>query len=165
MSGGGSTGRRRGGPPGPREAVDRSPFLAWLPVMGWGMFILGLSAQSDLPAPPGPLAAIPGHDKLEHLAEYAIFGLLLGVALPHSLNEFVRQRGWLFALVIGAAYGVVDESFQRLVPGRDSDVVDALVDTAGVALAQVALAFRGAGRPGLPPGPPRRRQRPPRRLR
>ncbi len=77
----------------------------------------------------------PYSDKLEHLAEYALFGLLLGRAFRFTIGG---QRGkfWSLATVVfGGLVGGMDELYQRLTPGRVSDVRDWAMDVAAVTLA------------------------------
>jgi len=69
---------------------------------------------------------------LAHFGEYAILGGLLALALERSDRA-------LAAAAMASAYGVTDELHQLLVPGRKSDPVDWVVDTAG-AIAGAALA-------------------------
>ncbi len=71
-------------------------------------------------------------DKLAHLAEYAGFGLLLSVAFG---STFRRVRRWVLLVVvvlIGAAVGALDETYQMTVPGRERELLDWVADVAGV---------------------------------
>lgn len=91
-------------------------------------------------------------DKIEHLMEYSLFGLLLGRAI-----RFTVARGSAFVITIatvaiGAGVGCLDEIYQGFVPGRQSDPLDWLTDlaavTAAVVLTQVVHLgpLRGRGR-------------------
>lgn len=77
-----------------------------------------------------------------HVTEYAVLGLLLAWAL--------RGR-YAWAVLIGVAYAVTDETHQLFVPGRGGQVTDVLIDSVGVLIGVGAFAFvssRRAARPG-----------------
>lgn len=97
--------------------------------------IFYLSAQSD----PGP--DLPGFGGvIAHFLEYALLAALWTWALAPQLEH--RALG--VAAAITFVYALSDEYHQSLVPGRDSDPLDLLVDAAGIA---VGLALsRRAGR-------------------
>ncbi|KAE8762485.1 VanZ family protein [Georgenia thermotolerans] len=82
------------------------------------------------PHAPSAATAVPGADKLAHLAVFAAV-------------TFTALRAGLFpALVVGfgVAHAVVSEVVQHtLLPGRSGDPLDAVADVLGV-LAGVALA-------------------------
>jgi VanZ family protein len=70
-------------------------------------------------------------DKVVHFAVYGLFATLL----------CRLGRGWraaILAVLVASAFGATDEWHQSFVPGRDSDVMDWLADTAG-ALAAVTV--------------------------
>jgi VanZ family protein len=103
--------------------------LTWLPPALWALVIfLGSSLPGS--AIPGNLS-VPGH-----LAEYAVLGALLFLALRRTVNP--KSAAWL-ALAISSAYGATDELHQLFVPGRVADPIDWALDTLGAALG-IALA-------------------------
>lgn len=112
----------------------------WLPVVAYVALIFVVSAQPGLHPP----VRFQNSDKLAHLAEYGLLGLLLGRALRASLPG----RSWLFVsmltLGLGLGVGAADEVFQSFVPGRDSTVFDWLADGMGLTFAQ--LAYLAAAR-------------------
>ena len=121
----------------------------WLPVIGYICVIFSLSSIHGNRIP----SFFPNMDKIEHLMEYSLFGLLVGRAI-----RFTFTRGSAFALTLGAvalgaAVGLLDEIYQGFVPGRQSDPLDWLTDlaavTAAVVLAQIVYArpLRGGQRP------------------
>ena len=136
----------RGGP-GPR---GRALFLRyWLPVLAYIGLIFSLSSIQGRWIP----SLFPYMDKIAHLMEYSLFGLLLGRAI-----RFTLARGSAFVITVatvalGAAVGCLDEIYQGSVPGRQSDPLDWLTDlaaiTAAVVLMQVVhvgpLGGRGRG--------------------
>lgn len=103
----------------------------WLPVAGYValMFVASSIPGRDVPV------LFPHMDKLEHLTEYALFGLLLGRAFRFTMGG-QRGRLWAFATVgLGGVVGALDELYQKLTPGRISDVRDWVMDLTAVTLA------------------------------
>ena len=68
---------------------------------------------------------------IAHFSEYALLTALWGWALLPVLGG----RALVAAAVIAFIYAISDEFHQSFVPGRDSDPVDVLVDTIGIATA------------------------------
>jgi len=91
-------------------------------------------------------------DKLEHLMEYSLFGLLLGRAIRYTFTRGSAFVVTIATVAIGAGVGCLDEIYQGFVPGRQSDPLDWLTDlaaiTAAVVLTQVVhlSPLRGRGR-------------------
>ena len=79
--------------------------------------------------------------KLAHFGEYLLLGLLL-YALLRRRSSPVAAAG--LALVLAAAFACTDEWHQLSVPGRDGNLRDVLIDSAG------AVAGVGLGGPGDP---------------
>jgi VanZ family protein len=107
----------------------------WLPPVAYMAVIFYLSAQSD------PLPVVTAHvwDKLLHAIEYAVLGILFaralfgeGLGIPATL---------VFAVLLGAAYGASDEYHQLLVPMRNADVQDWIVDLIGASLGAAGFSF------------------------
>ena len=74
---------------------------------------------------------------LAHFAEYAALAALwIWALLPVA-----GRRAWPIAAGIAFAYAVSDEIHQSFVPGRVSDPVDVLVDSAGIWAALLAAAY------------------------
>ena len=68
--------------------------------------------------------------KLAHFAEYCLEGLLLTLCLRVYTRRFVRHISW--PLLLGLLTAVSDETIQRYVAGRSSQVTDIWIDFAGV---------------------------------
>jgi VanZ family protein len=104
----------------------------WLPVLAYVTAIFTLSAQPGL-TPPLRFASA---DKLLHLGEY----LVLGILLVRALRATLRVSRPLFAAVIAISavvlVGAADENFQRLIPGRQCDLLDFLADVSGGTIGQ-----------------------------
>lgn len=123
------------------QAGRRSPtalFLYyWLPV---ALYIGLIFSASSIPGRDIPVL-FPYMDKLEHVAEYSLFGLLLGRAFRFTVGG-QRGRLWAFATVaLGGLVGALDELYQRLTPGRSSDVRDWAVDLTAVSLAVLLTQY------------------------
>lgn len=93
----------------------------WVPVALYVLLILIVSSIPRLTVP-----GFSGSDKIAHLGEYGILGLLArrAVNLP-------KTRGWIIAVAIGVIIGAGDEIYQRTVPGRSSSAFDWMADTIG----------------------------------
>jgi VanZ family protein len=105
----------------------RARILLALPAIGWAAAIF---VASSLSAERLPSTGVPSGDKVLHVAEYAVLGLLL--LLP------VRDLGWRgrgLALALGSAYAVLDELHQSFVPNRFADAGDVVMDVAGLLVA------------------------------
>jgi VanZ family protein len=115
-----------------------TPRLAWALALGWMALIAAASHQSAWQGP-ATTSGLPLADKLDHLAEFALFGALLrnAVARHHPLPAVAPA---LFVLVVGASYGALDELHQSLVPGRSAELGDWLADAVGVALGSFAFS-------------------------
>jgi VanZ family protein len=107
--------------------------------------------------PPEEIARAPHFwDKAEHFIAYFLLAVLLGGALMLSFPE---TRGIpLWVLLIGFAYGVVDELLQPFVR-RDAELLDWVADASGVWAAVVVLwavrrmLFPLPRRPAVPAAP------------
>jgi VanZ family protein len=88
--------------------------------------IFYLSAQQSV----GP--ELPAFTRvIAHFSEYALLATLWVWALQPSLGS----RAVPAAAAICVLYAITDEYHQRFVEGRDSDPVDVLVDSCGIAFA------------------------------
>jgi hypothetical protein len=98
--------------------------LRAVPAIAWAGVIFGLSSL--------PGSSLPGGYSVQgHLAEYAILGVLVLLALADSGPA---GRAALIALIACSAYGITDEFHQSFVPGRTPDVLDWAADTVGAAI-------------------------------
>jgi VanZ family protein len=120
-----------GDPPRPRISRASLFFLYWLPVILYLGLIFGASSVPGRDIP----TLFPGSDKLEHLTEYSLFGLLLGRAFRFTIGGG-RGKFWSLATVLlGGFVGGMDELYQRFTPGRTSDIRDWAMDVVAVTLA------------------------------
>ena len=106
-------------------AVIRSIFLTL--AIAWAGLIFYLSSQPGIDTP----LLFPGQDKLFHLIAYAVLGFfVMGSVRPSASGHHTRQQIWLVVLLV-MFYGISDEIHQYFVPGRSSEVLDALADALG----------------------------------
>jgi VanZ family protein len=101
--------------------------LVWVPAATWAAVLFFLSSRDTLPVDLGG-----GLDKVAHFGAY----LVLGFLLAFGANRLSLPL-WL-AVVLGFAYGLLDELHQSTVPGRHADLGDWIADAAGT-LAGVLL--------------------------
>ncbi len=98
------------------------------PFLVYGALIFFLSAQSRWPFEPPEFFSV---DKLYHLLEYGVFGLL-AARIVVEYHLFSSPRWKITAVVlVSLLYGVSDEIHQWFVPGRYATVGDVLADTLG----------------------------------
>lgn len=128
---------------GPLEVVEcaNPPLFASrrtqrLVLAGWGLTICLVVVLSVLPALLINHMAhglLPQNDKVAHFAAYVVLALIPVAALEYALTGIL-----LAALMV--PMGVVLEFVQRLVPGRDFDLVDMTANSLGV-LTGITLAL------------------------
>ncbi len=120
-----------------REILQR--FGRWPTVVVWAFAIVALSSVPNyFPAPsPGELS----FDKVVHFVEYFVLGALVVAAAIRS-NTSLPIWVIVGASIVGvAAFGVGDELYQRMVPGRDTNVYDWAADLVGATLGAFAAAY------------------------
>lgn len=105
----------------------RSLLGLWLPVV---LYALVIFAASSFPSPEFPIQ-FWSFDKILHLAEYALLGILLARAIKGTQPVIDLRKLYLLVAAIALLYGVSDEFHQAFVPGRTVSVWDALTDGVG----------------------------------
>jgi VanZ family protein len=105
---------------------------------------VGILAGSSVPGHKIPAAFSLTPDKLIHCVEYFVLGIVLYRWLK---EEFEIKTTFLLILtvIIGSVWGILDENYQRLIPGRNSDFWDWVLDTIGVSIAAVSSYYFGSG--------------------
>ncbi len=93
-------------------------------LVAYMILILGLSS---LPGQSLPKTWLLTWDKLIHVIEYFIFGILA----MKSMNT-VSSKMLLVVIPFGMAFGIADEYLQSFISGRFSSGWDVLADTIGV---------------------------------
>ncbi len=81
-------------------------------------------------------------DKAVHIILYAGFGFLLYHTLKNSSHHTLRIHAFIFAVIIGTAYGASDELHQSFVPGRTASIWDLLADSIGISMAQAVIFMK-----------------------
>ena len=114
----------------PGRAWTRS---TWWPVVGWLLVIFGLSSIPDLGIRE---QKIPWSDKVAHVCEYGVLGMLWTRAA--SAKRGVSRRMVVHAALVGLVIGSFDEWYQTGTPGRTSGPADVVADTIGAALGSAA---------------------------
>lgn len=76
-------------------------------------------------------------DKVLHTGAYFIMGILAW----RVFNDYFNKQGTVFIVSICfcSLYGISDEWHQSMVPGRDADVWDWIVDTLGATIAVTGI--------------------------
>jgi len=114
----------------------RTILVFWVPLVAWFLVIHNFSVT---PGQDLPHVRIPFADKIAHMVEYFVLGVLLIRAFDHSASPMTTKSDFnvslaklsVLAIIIALCYGAFDEWFQRLVPGRSCDIFDYLADCAG----------------------------------
>jgi VanZ family protein len=123
----------------------RLAWLLWAGLLFWACVILWLSSliPTELPN-----AAFLFWDKINHAAAYTVGGWLAASALrvsrPQSTDRFVLVS----AVLLIAAFGVLDEGLQTLTLGRSgADVDDWLADLLGATVGALLAGLTRRRRP------------------
>jgi hypothetical protein len=109
----------------------------WLPVLAYVCIIFAASSQPHLQAP----LRFANGDKIAHLGEYLVLGLLLVRALRATLRVSRPLFAAMIAIGLVVIVGASDEFLQSFIPDRTSDVFDLLADVLGGAIAQVVYVM------------------------
>ena len=118
----------------PRSGFRQFLFY-WLPVL---VYLTAIFYFSSLSNPPSPLH-FDNADKLEHLCEYGLFGLLVGRAIRKSVSPYSMLAAAVITVSLVMMIAAADEYFQSFVPGRDSAIFDWLTDTTAAITSQGLL--------------------------
>ncbi len=106
----------------------------WSPVFLYALFIFLFSSR---PVPSG-IPEIFFLDKLLHIIEYAVLGLLLIRSFENSRFPQSFKARSILSVLIAAAYGLSDEIHQHFVPSREASIYDLLADAIGAFLGVLA---------------------------
>jgi VanZ family protein len=100
-----------------------------------GFVVALIFAGSSIPGRNIPTVFTLTPDKLIHCAEYAVLGVFLFHWVRLEFNSFSLLKVSIFTFLIGSLIGVLDENYQRLTPGRTTNIWDWVLDSVGVLLA------------------------------
>ena len=99
----------------------------WAPLYLYAGLIFYLSGISK----PLPDVSIPFFDKVLHISEYAIFGLLASRAFKNSSKKSLFENFKILAISLSIVYGISDECHQSLIAERQFSIFDILADGIG----------------------------------
>jgi VanZ family protein len=79
-------------------------------------------------------------DKMIHLFAYFGLGILVNLTLLFQ-NKYplLKRNSYLFTIIIGSVYAVLDELHQLLIPGRFCEVTDMIADITGLVVAVICV--------------------------
>ena len=101
---------------------------AWAPVVFYAGLIFYLSSRPV----PDIVPAFRFSDKILHIMEYGVFGVLTAYALrtsPKRLSSLKME--FVLGVAIVMMYGLSDEFHQSFVPMRDASIYDVFADIIG----------------------------------
>jgi VanZ family protein len=99
----------------------------WVPLYVYAGIIFYFSS---LPRPL-PEIGLPCFDKILHICEYAVFGLLSARAFKNSSRKALIENFKIFAILVTLAYGISDEFHQVFIAERQFSVFDMIADGIG----------------------------------
>ncbi|MFY9114759.1 MAG: VanZ family protein [Dethiobacteria bacterium] len=101
--------------------------VLWGPVLIQMGLITYFSSQ---PAGSEVLDSFPLPAKIGHLCGYALLAMLLYRALNGQLQDWSIKAAAI-AFLISLFYGLFDEFYQSFIPGRESSLLDVVIDGSG----------------------------------
>lgn len=112
--------------------------LKWQsPLVLWTLIILVLTWYPKVEVPD---IGIDAEDKIAHIAVFALWGvLLLRAVSKYEINRL--SFAVKLTMISGTLFAVIDESVQKMVPGRFFSVYDALANVIGVWLSAVFFTY------------------------
>ena len=119
-----------------------------VPAAVWTGILWTLAAQPSLPQP-GLLDDLPFADKLEHLAAYAVLGLLLAAGASHAWGWSRQHTRFALLMMVVIVVAAIDETIQSLVPQRMADSADLIADAIGGMVGMVVGGYRLRAPPTL----------------
>lgn len=115
---------------------------------GPALYMLLMIVLSSIPGSagpdggPGPAGWIPPLiSNALHVPLYAGLGFLCARALTLGAR-LNRRRAASLALILGTAFGGLDELYQDLIPGRSTALGDWLADATGAAIGCILFLYR-----------------------
>jgi VanZ family protein len=109
----------------------------WFPVLLYCCIIFCVSAIPNVQFP----GSVPTSDKLLHMFEYAILGVLFARAVRVTSQTQWFLLIWANAVFFTAFYGITDEFHQSFTPGRASDLADLGADISGGSIGAALYLF------------------------
>ena len=109
------------------------------------VYALCIFILSSIPSLKSPDLGVSFEDKIYHILEYIVFGILLQRGSVLSGGRSLKRI--LSISILGVCFGATDEIHQLFVPGRQCDPYDFLADAAGVLSGQALYLVLGATLP------------------
>jgi VanZ family protein len=81
-------------------------------------------------------------DKAIHFIEYALFAFLTYRSAVHISSKVTQNRALILSSIFVLGFAILDEFYQKYVPGRDSGIGDLSMDLIGAALVLILLWIR-----------------------
>ncbi len=103
-------------------------FVYHFPALVYALLILALSS---IPRSEMPDISLLQADKLLHFLEYAILGVLIFRSVADLYGPRNSKSIFWVSFLFVIVFACFDEFFQSYVPGRESDVLDIILDIAG----------------------------------
>ena len=107
-------------------------FRYYLPVITWTIFILAITSYPDLQVPD---TGVDAQDKIAHFGVYFILGFLTSRALWRG-KRLTISNSISYSLFGCCVLAIMNEWYQQFIPGRSSELLDAIANIAGVLAAQ-----------------------------
>tara|TARA_B110000116_G_scaffold258708_1_gene260110 strand:- start:33 stop:380 length:348 start_codon:yes stop_codon:yes gene_type:complete len=98
------------------------------------IYMLLILGVSSLPSENIPKLMLLNFDKLIHLVEYFILGVLLMKSMKNISTKML-----IYVIPFGIFFGIMDEYLQSFILGRFSSSLDVLADTIGVVIGSLLV--------------------------
>jgi VanZ family protein len=110
-----------------------------LPFIIYGCLIILISSIPNLRQPQIKFLAV---DKIAHFIEYAILAFLIFRSFTHISAKLTVNHALTFSLLFLGVFAMLDEFYQRYIPGRHFDIYDLVIDILGGSLVLLFLRLR-----------------------
>ena len=100
------------------------------------MLITFLTLSPDVSTP----SLFLWQDKLEHIIAFGILSIFICRSFNPKTSYTVGNRILITALII-TIYGIIDETIQAIIPGRNASIFDLLADILGALFGGVSFLF------------------------
>ncbi len=128
-----------------RNFLGENPSVWWTGAIFHMALIYFLSSRAW---PATPLSLPDFSDKFVHIMIYIPLAFAISIALRKSgMKRYVLITG----IILATLYGITDEVHQAYVPGRCSDVSDALADIVGAFIGCISAMLCNSRRIEHPP--------------
>jgi VanZ family protein len=94
--------------------------------------MLSLFIQSSIPTIELPDIGITWFDKILHFFAFGLLALLLAYGLKNANNSYFQNHYISLSLIFVIIYGIFDEVYQFLIPGRTASFWDWVADVLGI---------------------------------